>query len=169
MRANVEEIKVPAELGLCYSLHPPGSYTRVDPNEGYTIGIGREFALHLLSQPAHALAAWNLYWLSDPLVDRLLVEPFDPGSGINLEMCAACWRAIPQTVGDRTLQDLLVHMRPAELVQHIRAHPHGHLEPYKLKAEEWIATISVRSQEYRGIHAREGNVVHVTFRGRSSS
>lgn len=145
--------------GLLYSPHPPIAYSVMDP-KGYRFGIGRE-----LSSEGR-LAWWNLYWLSDPAVDRFLDDAEARSKeigGVSLEMVTACAEATKQNLGKFVLGDLLITLKPTELIQRVKDNPHSHLAPYKLAGEAWVKTIEERSRLSRGVLSKTDGVVYANF------
>lgn len=137
---------------FCYSPHPPGAYTRPD-GKGGRVGIGLVF-----TGPADQ-AAWNLYWLSEPLIDRFLAEPFNPGGGVSIEMLQACYVACKQELGGVSLRDLLESLPPGDFVLRLETSDYKHLLPFKRGGKKWLANVRERAKLFRG----DGGVIYGNF------
>lgn len=150
-----------------YSPHPPAAYVREDKDGKF--GIGLEFVDERFAE------WWNLYWLSEPSVDALLL-PLDEwvaSKPLHPELPTVTADALYQQLGGVPLQVLL--SRPADVfVQRLRASPHTHLAPYKLLGAAWVDTVVARGLAKvvplpeviiaRPTYVVEGNLVRVNFR-----
>ncbi len=120
-----------------YSPHPPEAYSRVDRDGRF--GAGLEFV------GSQYLPWWNLYWLSEPALDALMLPedewlaapPMDP------RLPQATAEALAQTLGGVPMQTLLTRP-PSVFLQRLKGSPHTHLEPYKLLGAAWVARVGDR-------------------------
>lgn len=158
--------------GIRYSPHPPEMYSRADTDGRY--GIGLEFAGGQFQE------WWNLYWLSEPSVDALLLslDEWIAAKPCHPEMPAATAEALNQKLGGVPLSTLLT--LPAHIfAQRLKASPHKHLKPYKLAGDAWVGWVLERAALAQPVEdeqaaaakiaaprrtvIREGNVLRVNF------
>jgi len=148
------------ETGLLYSPLSPEAYTRYSEKMGGRFGVGRELAFE------GRRPQWNLYWLSDPAVDHFLDDEaaWQSAPAIDFKLFQACCKAAyAQKVGDTQLYSMLTMLTPEKLVEAIKANPHKHLAPFKLRGAAWLDMMQERAQKFRGAVAFVGNVQHVAF------
>ena len=152
----MEEIKI-KNLKL-YSPQPPEAYSFIG-DEGLRAGGGSD----LMSDDRRAW--WNLYWLSDPNVDRWLVlGGWDAGvPGLKDTFRASAKTVNQQQLGGVPIKDLLETLTPTEFVERLQASRHDHLYIAKEVGAGWLAQVAQRAQLYRGSLKSEGRVTHVNF------
>jgi hypothetical protein len=146
---------------LVYSPKGPQEYSRPTV-DGWRAGIGAELA----GEEHRAL--WNLYWLSDEALDCFLTD-WDAGALPDLEMLAACGKALDQQAGGEMIRGLVLTLTPAEFVAHILKHDCKHLAPYRYAGWSWLKLLQARAELYRGVAKVEGSVVYANFGGRSQN
>jgi hypothetical protein len=158
--------------GIRYSPYPPERYSRED--ESGRFGVGLEFV------DEQFLPWWNLYWLSEPAVDALMLpdNEWHASKPCDLRLPEVTAEALGQKLGGVPLQALL--RQPAHVfLQQLKASPHKHLKPYKLLGEAWTTCVLERGAKVQVTEKKieaapetakpsrvvsvRGNVVRVNF------
>ena len=140
-----------------YSPQAPEEYC--GPGEG----IGKQL------RSAEMRPLWNLYWLSEPEVDRLLdhsataVPP-----RLDIELLQACRASLRKPL-PVSLWEVAAYCSPGEMIHYVENVGARQFPPYRLRGMAWCATMRERSKVYPAPARKEGNVTYVPFGGRPTS
>ena len=147
---------------FCYSPHPASKYC-VQGGD-YCGGYG------VRSVVRNDLAVWNLLWLSDPTVDRLLTwHPDDVmNAPLDSPILQASIRTADENLGAQPVRRLVTTLLPSKFVLALKADIKlaRALSLYKMLGTEWMERVESRALDYRGVLESNGRVVQVNF-GRS--
>lgn len=135
-----------------FSPHIKLSYVKTLPS-GEGVGFGTYGLLN-------SEAAWNLFYLSEPLVDVSATW-----SDINTyprysELIHPCHL---ETKVNKELAQALETMTPTEFLAAFKLMNYRAMEPYKILGEQWLSIMEAKVLSPRGIIVTDGNVVSVNF------
>lgn len=139
---------------MIFSPQSKDNYVRELP-DGRLVGFGA-FG-HLEST-----AAWNLFYLSEPLVDVAASWPKQKTESMPRfsNLIYPCYLACET---DKLLSEALETLTPAEFLEAFKKMNYRAMEPFKLLGEQWVAIMESKVHKPRGILMQEGNVLSVNF------
>lgn len=141
---------------MIYSPQSRESYVRKTLDEKL-VGFG---ALPFLEEKG----AWNLFYLSEPLVDVAYNWTSDdvfyyPRYSSLVWPCALACRVYPQ------LAEAFSTLPPIEAVNVLKSLDYKILQPYEQLGENWIEIMESRARGPRGVLEQNGNIFKVNFGG----
>ncbi|MDI1360641.1 hypothetical protein [Methylotenera sp.] len=137
-----------------FSPHDIKNYVRTLPS-GEQVGFGSYSVLE-------SLAAWNLFYLSEPLADIAITCSDNATYPKFSDMIYPCHL---ETSVNKELAKALETLSPTECVEAIKSMNYRAMEPYKLLGELWINIMELKAAGPRGVIESSGNVVSVNFGG----
>lgn len=141
-----------------YSPESPRAYAKL--YNGHLIGLGTH------GEVRRDRAVWNLLWLSDPAIDRLLNWPEDKVGSMPLlsPWLAPCVATVGQQLGENSVGVLLRSLSAPLFVERVKREDHAHLAVVKHGGASWLRVAEVRSRNAREIERVVGNVSFIDFR-----
>jgi hypothetical protein len=141
-----------------YSPEPRQAYAKL--YNGHLIGLGMQREV----QQDYAL--WNLLWLSDPSLDKLLTWPDDKIEAMPLSSpwLATCVATVGQKLGENPVSVLLRSLSAPTFVERVKNAEHAHFEVVKRGGAAWLRIAELRSRGAREMERVVGNVQFVDFR-----
>jgi len=141
-----------------YSPEPRRAYAKL--YNGHLIGLGTQREV----QQDHAV--WNLLWLSDPTLDKLLAWPDEKIGAMPLSSpwLASCIATVGQKLGENSVGVLLRSLSAPTFVERVKNTEHAHFEVVKRGGAAWLRIAELRSRGAREMERVVGNVRFIDFR-----
>ncbi len=105
-------------------------------------------------------AVWNLFYLSEPLVDVSVTWSDASSYPTYSEMIYPCYLEV---TSNKELAEALETLTPTEFLAKLKTMDYQNMEPYKLLGDQWLNIMEAKVKQPRGIITTDGNVLKVNF------